>query len=83
MESSSGRVQFELDAIGEQFRIPFLVLYGILQPVLPAAIAYPGIAIMRVIAIFRSTGWYLIAPPLLISLFFIPREKEGKTESLI
>lgn len=83
MESSSGRVQFELDAIGEQFRIPFLVLYGILQPVLPAAIAYPGIAIMRVIAIFRSTGWYLIAPSLLISLFFIPREKDRKNRKVL
>lgn len=83
MESSSGRVQFELDAIGTQYRIPFLVVYGILQPVLPAAIAYPGIAIMRFIAIFRSTGWYMIAPALLLAPFFLAKEKDTKNRRLL
>ncbi|MHB8806421.1 MAG: hypothetical protein ACYC59_02430 [Anaerolineaceae bacterium] len=83
MESSSGRVQFELDTIGEQLRIPFLVLYGVLQPVLPAAIAYPGIAIMRIIAIFRSAGWYLIAPTLLLAPFFTPKEKNNKNRQVL
>lgn len=83
MESSSGRVQFELDTIGSQFRIPFLVIYGVLQPVLPAAIAYPGIAIMRIIAIFRSTGWYLIAPTMLLAPFFTPKEKDNKKRQIL
>ncbi len=83
MESSSGRVQFELDTIGAQFRIPFLVIYGVLQPVLPAAIAYPGIAIMRSIAIFRSTGWYLIAPTMLLAPFFAPQEKDKKKRQVL
>ena len=83
MESSSGRVQFELDTIGEQFRIPFLVVYGVLQPVLPAAIAYPGIAIMRIIAIIRSIGWYAIAPTLLITPFFIRKEEDQKKRRLL
>lgn len=83
MESSSGRVQFELDAIGEQFRIPFLVVYGVLQPVLPAAIAYPGIAIMRVIAIIRSIGWYAIAPTLLITPFFVQKEEDPKKRKML
>ncbi len=83
MESSSGRVQFELDAIGEQYRIPFLVLYGVLQPVLPAAIAYPGIAIMRIIAVFRSLGWYFIAPTLLLAPFFTLKEKDRKKRMIL
>jgi hypothetical protein len=83
MESSSGRVQFELDNIGEQFRIPFLVLYGILQPVLPAAIAYPGIAIMRVIAIFRSAGWYALAPTLLLAPFIMPKETNKRNRKIL
>lgn len=83
MESSSGRVQFELDTIGEQFRIPFLVIYGVLQPVLPAAIAYPGIAIMRFIAIIRSIGWYVIAPTLLITPFFMRKEEDQKKRRMI
>lgn len=83
MESSSGRVQFELDTIGEQFRIPFLVVYGVLQPVLPAAIAYPGIAIMRIIAIIRSIGWYAVAPALLITPFFMRKEEDQKKRRLL
>lgn len=83
MESSSGRVQFELENVGGRFRIPFLVIYGILQPVLPAAIAYPGIAIMRVIAIFRSAGWYAVAPALLVAPFFISKEKDDKNRRLL
>jgi len=72
-----------LDNIGEQFRIPFLVLYGILQPVLPAAIAYPGIAIMRVIAIFRSAGWYALAPTLLLAPFIMPKETNKRNRKIL
>lgn len=83
MESSSGRVQFELDNIGQQYRIPFLVLYGVLQPVLPAAIAYPGIPIMSTIAIVRAAGWYLVAPALLLAPFFVFKEKDGKNRKML
>jgi hypothetical protein len=62
MEASSGRIQFELGYIGSQWRVPFLIVYGLLQPVLPAALTYPGIALTRIISIFRSIGWYLMAP---------------------
>jgi hypothetical protein len=67
MEASSGRIQFELDAISEQLRVPFIVAYGLLQPVLPAALAYPGIPLMRIIAFFRALGWYLLAPAIIFS----------------
>jgi hypothetical protein len=67
METSSGRIQFELDTIGEQWRVPFIVVYGLLQPVLPAALAYPGIPLMRAIAFFRAFGWYLLAPAIIFS----------------
>ena len=83
MESSSGRIQFELDAIGRQWRIPFIVTYGFFQPVLPAALAYPGILLMRVIALFRSLGWYAIAPILLFSLIAIFREKNFHDRSVM
>lgn len=75
METSSGRIQFELDAIGWQWRIPFIVSYGLLQPVLPAAIVYPGVTIMRIIAIFRSIGWYAILPPLAFAFFAVWKQK--------
>jgi hypothetical protein len=67
METSSGRIQFELDSVGEQWRVPFIVSYGLLQPVLPAALAYPGIPLMRAISFFRAIGWYLLAPVVIFS----------------
>ncbi len=67
VETSSGRIQFELDMIGQQWRVPFIVGYGLLQPVLSAAIAYPGTAIMRIISIFRAVGWYALAPLLIFA----------------
>ena len=68
-EASSGRIQFELDAIGNQWRVPFIVAYGLLQPVLPAALTYPGIPLMRAIACFRAFGWYLLFPAIIFSFF--------------
>jgi hypothetical protein len=70
MESSSGRLQWEVELIGERFRSIFLTVYGLAQPVLPAAIIYPGIPIMRAIAIFRALGWYTIVP-LMLSGFLV------------
>ena len=59
MESSSGRIQWEVELLGEQFRSLFIIAYGMVQPVLPAAIMYPGIPINRAISIFRASGWLL------------------------
>lgn len=83
MESSSGRIQFELDTVARQWRVPFIVTYGFLQPVLPAALAYPGILLMRLIALFRSLGWYLIAPLLIFSLIPVFNEKKPRNRSAL
>lgn len=71
MESSSGRIQWEVELIGERFRAPFIIGYGLAQPVLPAAIIYPGLPITRAIAIFRSAGWYLLVPVLVSGFILI------------
>ncbi len=77
MESSSGRIQWEVELIGERYRAPFLIGYGVAQPVLPAAIMYPGIPINRAISIFRSLGWYLLVP-LLVSAFLLVWKEQSK-----
>ena len=79
MEGSSGRIQWEVELIGERFRAPFIIGYGLAQPVLPAAIVYPGLPITRSIAIFRSLGWYLLAP-LLFSGFLLVWKKQLKID---
>ena len=77
MESASGRIQWELELIGERFRVPFIVSYGLAQPVLPAAIVYPGLPITRAVAIFRATGWYLLVPLMLSGFILIWKKTES------
>ncbi len=83
MESSSGRIQWEVELLGEQFRSFFIIAYGMVQPVLPAAIIYPGIPINRAIAIFRSLGWYLLTPAMFTGLLLIGKEKNKKLKRLL
>jgi hypothetical protein len=64
-ETNSGMVAELLQKFGTQFRIPFAVLYGLIQPVLPAALVYQSLPIWQGIGIFRAIGWYLIVPFLL------------------
>lgn len=45
-----------------------MAVYGLGQPVLPAAIASPGVWPMRVLGILRGLGWYALIPFLLYSL---------------
>ena len=70
-EMGSGRVQLALEEVGDQYRVPFMVVYGLAQPVLPAAIAEPSLPIWMGIAIFRAVGWYALVPFLLTALFLV------------
>ena len=45
--------------------VPFLVIFGLAQPFLPAAIVAPGATIWRLIGSFRAIGWFLFLPFLL------------------
>ena len=65
----SGRIQFQLSALPEWLHFPFVFTYGLLQPVLPAAIAAPAPAIWWSLAIFRGLGWYILLPFLVYALF--------------
>ena len=68
-EQSSGWVQKIIKEAGESFRVPFIVAYGLAQPVLPAAIAEPTIPLWRLIMVPRAAGWYLLAPVFIYGLF--------------
>jgi len=82
MESSSGRIQWEVELVGEKLRAPFIIGYGMAQPVLPAAIVYPGIPIMQAISIFRAFGWYLLVP-LMLSGFLLMWMKQTKENKIV
>jgi uncharacterized membrane protein YeaQ/YmgE (transglycosylase-associated protein family) len=63
--SGSDQIQVMLDRLPPGGRLPFLVGYGLLQPFLPAALAAPGNALWKAIAIVRSLGWFVIFPLLM------------------
>lgn len=65
----SGRVQFQLSQLPAWLHFPFIFIYGVLQPVLPAGIAAPAPLIWHSLAIFRALGWYLLFPLLAYALF--------------
>ncbi len=58
----SGMLQFQLESIPESLHLPLVTLYGLFQPVLPAALVTPAPWIWRVLGVFRAVGWYAILP---------------------
>ncbi len=67
-EIESGMVASIIKIIGNRWRIPFVLLYGLIQPVLPAALVYQSLPVWKGIAIFRAIGWYSAIPFLLYGI---------------
>jgi hypothetical protein len=65
---NSGWLQTIFDTLPKSLHLPFIVAYGIAQPVLPAAMADPAVWPVRMIGILRGLGWYALLPLLLYSL---------------
>ncbi len=62
LKRSSGIVQLLFESLPSKLAMPFVVVYGILQPVLPAAIIEPGNLFWQGLGILRALGWYLLLP---------------------
>ena len=58
----SGMGQVLLKNYPDWLTRPLIIVYGILQPVLPAAIVVPAPWIWQSLAIFRAVGWYAMLP---------------------
>lgn len=67
IERESGWVQQLFDEMPEWMRLPFVAVYGILQPVLPAALVAPTVPIWKAIYLLRAVGWYALLPALILS----------------
>jgi len=67
LERESGWVQKIFDEGPAWIRLPFVAVYGILQPVLPAALVVPTVPIWKAVYILRSAGWYVLLPALIMS----------------
>ncbi len=62
LKRSSGIVQLLFETLPGVLAMPFVAVYGILQPVLPAAIIEPGNPFWQGLGILRALGWYLLMP---------------------
>jgi hypothetical protein len=68
LERGSGWVQKLFDEMPAWMQLPFVTVYGALQPVLPAAFIEPTTLTWRIAGIARALGWYLFWPLLLYGL---------------
>ncbi|GAB4504746.1 MAG: hypothetical protein Fur0043_17400 [Anaerolineales bacterium] len=65
LKRGSGWVQKLFQEMPAWLRLPFVAIYGVFQPVLPAAFIEPTTLTWRVTGIARALGWYLMWPLLL------------------
>ena len=60
---SSGIVQLLFETLPPALQMPFVAIYGVLQPVLPAVlIEQPSLPFWQSLGIFRAAGWYVLLP---------------------
>jgi hypothetical protein len=64
-------------------RLPFIAIYGTLQPVLPAALIAPTKFIWKIIYVMRSLGWYVLLPMLILSFIAAAGEESRRTRNLV
>lgn len=67
LERDSGWVQKILNHTPDWIHLPFITIYGIFQPVLPATIIHPTKLIWALIGFLRGLGWYALLPLLILS----------------
>lgn len=74
LERNSGFVQYIVSIIGSRYRLLFASMYGLFQPVLPAALVEPSKLFWKILNSLRATGWYLFIPILVYGIVYFFRE---------
>lgn len=82
-EYNSGRIQTAIEELGIDLRIPFIIGYGLTQPVLPAALTDPALPIWRITSSLLAAGWYALAPFLIYALIALWREEDTTRKRLL
>jgi hypothetical protein len=77
IESASGMVANIVEQLGERLRLPFITLYGLAQPVLPATLFEPSIPLAKTILILRAAGWYALMPLLIYAVVALRYTRPG------
>ena len=78
VERASGWIQNIFRNTPEWAHTPFIIGYGIVQPLLPAAIIAPAPAIWKGIAIWRAAGWTVLLAMLLYAIFRAIKQKNWR-----
>ena len=81
LKQSSGIVQVMLGALPSWLAFPFVAIYGLLQPVLPAVLFEPGEGFWKVIGFLRAVGWYTLLPLLMVFPFALKTAPAGTKRS--
>jgi len=79
---SSGIVQLLFEALPPALAAPFVTVYGLLQPVLPAALIEPAVPFWQVVGVLRALGWYLLLPFVAFAPFAVGRQPNGQQKRL-
>ena len=82
LERGSGWVQKLFDVMPAWLRLPFVMVYGVFQPVLPAAFVEPTTLTWRVIGILRAVGWYALLPLLILPVVAAAGDRSRRTRKL-
>ncbi len=72
----SGWVQNLMEQLPEWAEMPFVMLYGLAQPVLPAALIEPSLPIWQSLGIARALGWYVLLPFLVFATLSLAKRRE-------
>jgi hypothetical protein len=83
IERGSGWVQKIFDEGPPWIRLPFIAIYGIAQPVLPATVIHPTKPIWTIIGFLRGLGWYALLPLLILSFVAATGQASRKTRNLL
>lgn len=83
LERDSGWIQKIFDEGPRWIRLPFIAIYGIFQPILPATVIHPTKLIWTIIGFLRGLGWYSILPLLILSFVAAAGSGSRKTRNLI
>jgi hypothetical protein len=83
LERDSGWIQKIFDEGPRWIRLPFITIYGIFQPILPATVIHPTKLIWTIIGFLRGLGWYAILPLLILSFGAAAGSESRKTRNLI
>lgn len=78
----SGWVQKLFSEMPEGLHPLFVMIYGLCQPVLPAAFVEPTTPTLRLLGIFRALGWYALVPLLFYAPFAATRSEVGEKRRL-